>query len=319
MINIIFIVVKTLNIVKSCMTSSKSSLKVMGFQPDLRFCRFLPQSSPPAHTFQSQKMRYQLKLFVNIMYIISRRSCCALTLILYGRTCYPLLASLLSLGIHPPFQQMQEYVSFMTGIQHMIFYFLRHADKENGDFYNPRLRHQDRPLSEKGLQNAQKMVGYFADKKLAAIYVSGYQRTLQTIAPVAKSFHLVPIVDERLNEIDNGLVDEMTEQEFRLAYPEEWKAFKAHRADFRFPGGETGAEAQSRIKDFVTEKQQQHQGENVLAVSHDGLIRLWMCHLFGIPVYRRSDFQVDLCGLTEVNYLEDEQRWKLIRFNQVCR
>ncbi len=200
----------------------------------------------------------------------------------------------------------------------MLLYLLRHADKDSGDFYNPHLHHQDRPLSARGRQDAQKLAGWFAEKTLSAIYVSGYQRTRQTIQAVADHFQLVPTVDERLNEIDNGLVDEMSGEEFRLAWPEEWKAFQARQADFRFPGGETGAEAQSRIVDFVTEKLHQHRGETILAVSHDGLIRLWMCHLLGLPVYQRASFQVDLCGLMEVHYLEDEQRWKLVRFNQAC-
>jgi broad specificity phosphatase PhoE len=200
----------------------------------------------------------------------------------------------------------------------MLLYLLRHAEKDSGDFYNPHLRHQDRPLSARGRQEAQKLAGWFAEKKLSAIYISGYQRTRQTIQPVAEYFHLVPTVDERLNEIDNGMVDEMTGEEFRMAWPEEWQVFKAHQADFRFPGGETGAEAQSRIVDFVAEKLHQHRGETILAVSHDVLIRLWMCHLLGLPVYQRDRFQVDLCGLTEVLYLEDEHRWKLVRFNQVC-
>ena len=200
----------------------------------------------------------------------------------------------------------------------MILYFLRHAEKAGGGFFNPRLRHQDRPLSVKGLQDAQRLAGYFAGRALSAIYVSAYQRTRQTIEPLADHFHLVPVVDERLNEIDNGLVDEMTGAEFRQAWPEEWKAFQARTADFRYPGGETGLEAQNRVVAFAAEKQRQHPGENILAVTHDGLIRLWMCHVLDLPVYRRADFQVDLCGLTEMQYLEEQQRWKLICFNQVC-
>jgi broad specificity phosphatase PhoE len=199
----------------------------------------------------------------------------------------------------------------------MIWYFLRHAEKEPGNFFNPHLRHQDRPLSDRGRTDAQKLAGYFADKKLAAIYVSGYIRTRQTIETAAEALQLIPVVDERLNEIDNGFVDEMSEREFQKAYPEEWKSFKSRRADFRYPGGETGKEAQKRVVDFVAEKRRQHLGENILVVSHDGLIRLWMCHLLGMPVYKRGIFQVDLCGLTEVNYLEDEKRWKLMRFNHV--
>ena len=89
----------------------------------------------------------------------------------------------------------------------MTFYILRHADKAKGDFYNPQLRHQDEPISQMGQEQAQKLVAYFADKEITRIYVSAYQRTGQTIAPLAGHLKLLPIVDERLNEIDNGLFD----------------------------------------------------------------------------------------------------------------
>ena len=200
----------------------------------------------------------------------------------------------------------------------MTWYILRHAEKDRGDFHNPQMKHQDEPISDKGRQDAQKLVSLFADKPIAAIYVSGYQRTWQTAANVAEHLRLTPMVDSRLNEIDNGLVDEMTEQEFGQAYPEVWKAYVARTADFRFPGGECGADVQARIKDFFDEKLSQHKGAHLLIVSHEGWIRQMLCHVMGLPVYRRGDFRVNLCGLTELSYQEDVGRWKLIRFNQTC-
>jgi broad specificity phosphatase PhoE len=59
----------------------------------------------------------------------------------------------------------------------MIWYVLRHAEKERGGFYNPQLQIHDEPISPKGLQSAQKLVAQFADKPVSAIYVSAYQRT----------------------------------------------------------------------------------------------------------------------------------------------
>ena len=199
----------------------------------------------------------------------------------------------------------------------MTWYILRHAEKERGDFYNPHLRHQDQPLSDRGRQEAEKWAGFFADKAISAIYVSGYIRTRQTIERAAEALKIVPVVDERLNELDGGVVDGMTDEQFEQVYPEEWKAYRLRTADFRFPGGESGADAQKRIVDFVNEKQRQHPGGNILVVTHEGLIRVWMCTLLGLPVFHRGDFKVDLCGLTEVLYQEEVQRWKLIRFNQV--
>jgi broad specificity phosphatase PhoE len=200
----------------------------------------------------------------------------------------------------------------------VTFYVLRHADKAKGDFFNPQLRHQDEPLSQAGQEQAEKLVTYFADKEITRIYVSAYQRTMQTAAPLAGHLKLLPMVDERLNEIDNGLFDVLAESELGQKFPAEWQAFRERKSDFRFPQGETGEEAQKRIVDFLNEKQETHGDENTLIVCHDGLIRLMMCHLTHNPVYHRWNFHVDFCGITELTYQPDYGTWKLMRFNQVC-
>ena len=125
-----------------------------------------------------------------------------------------------------------------------------------------------------------------------------------------------PIEDPRLNEIDNGFIDEMNEQEFEKAYPEIWKQYSARTADFRFPGGETGQEVRSRISEFLEEKLKLHGKDNSLLVSHDGLIRVCMTYMLDLPVYKRGDFKIDLCGMTQVDYQYDVNRWRLSAFNR---
>jgi len=197
-----------------------------------------------------------------------------------------------------------------------IFYIIRHAHKQKGNFFNPRLRHQDEPISREGQEEARKLWSYLGDKQISAIYISGYQRTGQTIEYAAKQLGIAPIIDERLNEIDNGLLDNMGEQEVQERYPDFWKTYRARSADFRFPGGETGEEACRRIADFLEEKRQTHSAENIVVVSHEGLIRQLMCHIIGIPVYKRGNFHVDFCGITEIAHQPEYRAWKLIRFNQ---
>lgn len=198
----------------------------------------------------------------------------------------------------------------------MTVYIIRHAHKEKGDFFNPRLRHQDEPISQMGQEQARKLWSYLCDKQISAIYISGYQRTGQTIAYVAEQLGITPVLDERLNEIDNGLLDNMSEQEVRERYPDFWNVYRERTADFRFPGGETGEEACQRVAEFLEEKRQIHPMENIVAVSHEGLIRQLMCHIMNIPVYKRGNFYVDFCGITEISYQPEYQSWKLLRFNQ---
>ncbi|MFC2053400.1 histidine phosphatase family protein [Chloroflexota bacterium] len=199
----------------------------------------------------------------------------------------------------------------------MKWYIIRHADKEQGDFYNPILRHQDQPISAKGRAETQKLNSYFTDKPIANIYVSEYVRTEQTIKYVAQKMKLSPIVDSRLNEIDNGVVEGLSEQEIRQNFPDVWDAFTERNRDFQFPEGESGEDAQRRIKSFMEEKQGYK--ENIILVSHDGLIRLLMCYILGIGVYRRWDFRVDTCGIMEIEYQPVFERWKLLRFNHICK
>jgi broad specificity phosphatase PhoE len=180
------------------------------------------------------------------------------------------------------------------------------------------LQIQDEPLSPGGLQVAQRLVAHFSDQSIKAIYISAYQRTAQTSAALAEYLHITPVVDARLNEINNGLIGNMAEAEFRQVYPAPWQAYHSRNSDFRFPGGETGAEAQARLQSFFAEKLPQHQDNNILLVCHDGLIRLMLCTLLGLPVYRRDDFHVDFCGLTELRYQEEYRQWQLVRFNQAC-
>ena len=200
----------------------------------------------------------------------------------------------------------------------MSWYILRHADKEQGNHYNPALRHQDEPISQKGWEQAEKLVTYFADKGISKIYVSAYQRTGQTIALVAAHLGLTPIRDERLNELHNGLFEGATEEELRQKFPAELQALRERKAGFRFPEGETGEEAFARVVSFMEEKRQQHTDENLIIVSHDGLIRLLMCYVTNMPVNGRWNFLVDFCGITEIFYEPEFGTWKLVRFNQIC-
>src|SRR5512146_1975469 len=142
----------------------------------------------------------------------------------------------------------------------MTVYIIRHAEKEKEkrEFRTPGLPHQDQPLSQRGWEQSRKLWDYLCDKQISAIYVSSYQRTAQTIEYVVQQLGITPIMDERLNEIDIGVIGPMSDEEVQEKYPEFLKAFTERTGDFRFPGGETGEEACRRISGFLEEKRHAH-------------------------------------------------------------
>jgi broad specificity phosphatase PhoE len=196
----------------------------------------------------------------------------------------------------------------------MTLYFIRHADKEKGDYRSSKLPHLDQPISKYGKRQAKVLYNYFRNKQIDEIYVSEYIRTEQTIRAITKRRKIIPITDGRLNEIDLGDLIGLTDEQFQNKFPDIWKAHQERNIDFRWPGGETGAEAQDRIVSFLAE-QTNHPGDKLI-VAHDGIIRLLLCYLLNIPVYRRFEFQIGTAGIMEIEWDKDHQVWRIIRFNQ---
>ena len=197
----------------------------------------------------------------------------------------------------------------------MTVYLLRHGHKAAGDFPNPRLRLRDQPLSSLGRRQAVRLARWFRGRGITGIWVSEYQRTAQTARPLARRLGIEPVVDARLNEIDIGLLDGLSDDEVRIRFPEAWRASEDRSSDYRWPGGETGAEALERIAGFMREREEG--GGNPLVVAHDGIIRLYVCRVLGIPVWRRFGMKIDPAGITELEWDAVRRSWDLIRYNQV--
>ena len=196
----------------------------------------------------------------------------------------------------------------------MTVYFVRHANEEVGDFFNPGLGHQDQPISRSGRRQARRLRNYLQTRRIERIYVSEYVRTRQTIAAFARRAGIAPTTDARLNEIDLGRIEGMSDDEIESDYPDVWNAYHQRTADFRFPGGETGTEATTRIAAFLTD--QRGRSGDTVAVAHDGIVRVLLCHLLNIPVYRRFAFRFGTTNLLEVALDQQRDEWTVVRFNQ---
>ena len=119
----------------------------------------------------------------------------------------------------------------------MGIYVLRHADKEKGEFYQPGLRFNNQPITGEGKRKAEMLVPFFDPVRVEAIYVSEYVRTQQTISDVAIQTKPTPIVDKRLNGIDVGVTEQMTDGQIRSTYPDFWNAYFKRTRDSRASAG----------------------------------------------------------------------------------
>ena len=170
-------------------------------------------------------------------------------------------------------------------------------------------------LDPGGYAQAERLAAWASQARLAAIWCSPLNRARETAAPAARATGLEPRIDERLSEIDFGLIEGKTMAEAEQLFPEEIRRFKADPATYPMPGGEDPHQAAIRAVSALRDIAAAHPYGRVLVVAHNTLIRLTLCSLFRIPLARyRTVFPAVRNGaLTEIR-LEDENA-ALLQYN----
>jgi broad specificity phosphatase PhoE len=144
----------------------------------------------------------------------------------------------------------------------------------------------DLPIDEVGVQQAQQLKLWAIDYAPDVLWASPMLRARQTITPTAEALGLTPALDARLREVDFGMAEGKMLSELPPAVA---KAFQLDPVRDHVPGGEDPAEAADRVHEVFQEIGRAHQGQKVLVVAHNTLIRLLTCRVLGLRLndYRR--------------------------------
>ena len=144
----------------------------------------------------------------------------------------------------------------------------------------------DLPIDEVGVRQAEQLKDWALDYAPDALWCSPMLRARQTIGPIAEALDLAPTLDARLREVDFGSAEGKMISELPPAVA---KAFVLDPVLDHFPGGEHPAEAADRVHEVFGEIAERHEGQRVLVVAHNTLIRLLVCRVLGLRLndYRR--------------------------------
>ncbi len=155
-------------------------------------------------------------------------------------------------------------------------------------------------LSETGQAQAQAVAERLADSKISAIYASPLDRTRETAAPLAAALGMKVKIDKGLLEADIG---DWTGQELKVvAKTPEWKIVHSYPSGFRFPGGESFVEMQTRIVSALDRLRRAHPGETIVAVSHADTIKAAVAHALGTHLDLFQRIVVSPCSVTAISY-----------------
>ena len=160
-------------------------------------------------------------------------------------------------------------------------------------------------LADRGQQQAQtvaeRITRLQTDKrKVAAVYASPLERTQETAAPISKALGLRTRRNAGLIEADFG---EWTGAELKALYKlPEWRTVQRNPSGFRFPGGESFIEMQTRICGAIQKLCAAHPGQTVVAVSHADPIKAAVAHAMGTPLDLFQRIVVSPCSVSAVLY-----------------
>jgi phosphoserine phosphatase len=147
--------------------------------------------------------------------------------------------------------------------------------------------HADRPLTERGREQAQALADRLAHIELDAVYSSDLQRARDTAALVAESQGLEVQQLPELREVDVGSWSGLTRAEAEERFPEGFMRWRDGYPGWR--DGETYEAMTDRVLGAIDRIAAEHEGRRVLVVSHGGPIRAIHAAALGLDVhaYRR--------------------------------
>jgi 2,3-bisphosphoglycerate-dependent phosphoglycerate mutase len=136
-------------------------------------------------------------------------------------------------------------------------YFVRHA-KAGG-------QETSAPLTEKGVEQALKLVDFFAERPIEKIYSSPFKRAVDTIQPLAEFKGLSIKCDDRLSErVLSGVLLEDWQEILKQSFED---------FDLVFEGGESHSSGMNRATSLIEEVLSTPEN-HIILVSHGNLTSL---------------------------------------------
>ncbi len=164
-----------------------------------------------------------------------------------------------------------------------MLYIVRHGQTD-WNVLGKRQGHVDNPLNETGIKQAKELQLLLKDISFDKVFSSPLKRAIDTAKIITNK---KIIVDERLIERNNGKLEGLTKEQIK-------KIKDSGNYDDKSYGVETPEEMQNRAERFLKEILEKYPNQDILVVTHCGLIINMRCYLDGVPNDLNS-YMVDNC------------------------
>lgn len=124
-------------------------------------------------------------------------------------------------------------------------------------------------LSKNGMKYSSKISNYFNNKfNKLIVWTSKLKRTIQT----AKNLNFPKYEFNELNEINAGIYENMTFEEFKINYPNEYTKRINNKLNYKYKNGESYIDLINRTDSII--KKISNTNDNILIISHQAILRV---------------------------------------------
>jgi probable phosphoglycerate mutase len=156
-------------------------------------------------------------------------------------------------------------------------------------------------LADKGREEAADVAGRIARlPRVARVYSSPLERAQETASVIAAAAGLPVTVEPGLLECDYGDWTGLPLKDLRRR--PEWKTIQRYPSGFRFPGGESFTEMQTRMTGTLARLVAAHPGDTLVAVSHADPIKTAVAHALGTHLDLFQRIAVFTASVTAIAY-----------------
>jgi probable phosphoglycerate mutase len=173
--------------------------------------------------------------------------------------------------------------------------------------------HIDVPLNPRGLSQAEATARSLtrAGERFAALYSSDLQRARQTADAVARTQGIAATHDARLRERHYGVLQGLTFDEAERQQPQAWQHFKRRDPQMALDGGgESLVGLAARVRAALEEIAGRHAGEQVVVVTHGGVLDIAHRLATGKSLQGVRDFAIPNAALNWIEHCAGS--WKLL-------
>ncbi len=170
----------------------------------------------------------------------------------------------------------------------------------------------DEDISALGHAQAASLAQRLSRLPVTAVYTSPLKRAHSTALSLARPHQLEPLALDDLIEIGLGDWQGLHRDEIKRRWPELWRQSREDPTGISLPGGESYQQVRERAGRVFERVVAEHQEQQVIMVSHDAVIRMFVVHVLGAAtsIYRR--FEISNASLSTVKMQDGQIRLTLL-------